>query len=199
MEQTFDKKRYAGFIHVVQVIVKVLMIILFVLLGVLAIGFLVILFIPKNALNVDLSQINNYQHAIITAINEIDPSILDRVVNIKRVLLMGSLMALLNMSFAEFVLFEINKLLKNVKEEPFKQQNSHILKVMAYGFFAASIVLSIVSTILASVVINTIDIVNVRVSFRLNWQFIFIGVLLFILGYVFSYGSYLQEEHDTIL
>ncbi len=200
MEQTFNKEKYAGFINVVQIIVKVIMVILYVVLGVLGLVFLASLVIPRNTLNIDLSEINNYRFQVITVINSIDPTILDRVINVKRILIVGLFAAIVNVGFIQFILHQVRKLLENVKEEPFKNENSKILKLLSYGFFASSIIISTLGNIFGTVVANVVaPNLDIHLGFDINWQFVFIGVLIFILGYVFSYGSYLQEEHDATL
>ncbi len=196
MEQTFNKNKYAGFIKVVQVIVKVVMIFLYVILGFVALGFVASLIIPNQFLEFDLSVFSQYDFQGINIINAIDPTLLERTVNLKRVMIVMFFVASLNLGFAQFILIHINKLLKNVKEEPFNAQNSIILRNLGIGYVISGIVISLFNEFLRVIVVRTIDIFDTNFDIRLNWQYIFIGVLILILGYIFSYGSYLQEEHD---
>ncbi|MGE4321349.1 MAG: DUF2975 domain-containing protein [Acholeplasmataceae bacterium] len=196
MEQTFNKNKYAGFIKVVQVIVKVVMIFLYVILGFVALGFVASLIIPNQFLEFDLSVFSQYDFQGINIINAIDPTLLERTVNLKRVMIVMFFVASLNLGFAQFILIHINKLLKNVKEEPFNAQNSIILRNLGIGYVIGGVVISLFNEFLRVIVVRTIDIFDTNFDIRLNWQYIFIGVLILILGYIFSYGSYLQEEHD---
>lgn len=196
MEQSFNYNKYSKFINVVQIIVKIIMIITAVFLALVLLGFVVSVFIPRALLEFDLSVLNNYSFRGINIINSLDPAILQSTINIKRSLMTGLFAGSLNIFFALYVLYHIQKLLKNVKTEPFNAKNGTVLRNLSIGFFAASFLLSVANGIFQNSVIQMIGFTNVDTHFGLNWQFIFMGVLILILGYIFNYGAYLQEEHD---
>jgi hypothetical protein len=67
---------------------------------------------------------------------------------------------------------------------------------LAIGFLIASVVLSILNSVFFTVVMNQLEIAEMNVNYTINTTYLFMGILIFILAYVFDYGSYLQEEYD---
>ncbi len=199
MEQTYNKEKFSKFIHVVQVIVKVLKVILYVVLGFLVVAFFISAMIPQARFEVDLSQFENLDVRVSNIVNAVDPNLFNQVVNIKRLVVTGLIGAILNTSFVTFILIQLSKLLGNVKEEPFNLQNSLILKNLGIGYFIASIVLKTYQSVVSNAAFQTVGIDQHGTAFGINFQYVFMGVLILILSYVFSYGSYLQEEHDATL
>lgn len=198
MENTFNQNKYKGVLNVVHIILKVLMIILFVGLGIMAIGFATILFIPKGLLEIDLAALSDLNTRLTAIMLEIDPNFFTGTVNIKRSLLAILLTGLANAAFLQFIFIYLKKLIKNVKESQiFEKGNAKILKTLGIGFLVASVILPVFSSISMLSVANMLDIFqDVHYSFSIHWQSVFTGVLILILAYVFSYGTYLQEEHD---
>ena len=199
MEQTYNKEKFSKFIHVVQIIVKVLKIILFIILGILGIAFIISAIIPQSRFEVDLSRFENLNVRISSIVNAVDPDLFDQVVNIKRFIVTGLIGAILNTTFVTFILIQLSKLLGNVKEEPFNLQNSLILKSLGIGYFVASIVLKTYQSVVSNAAFQTVGIDQHGTAIGINLQYVFMGVLILILSYIFSYGSYLQEEHDATL
>lgn len=196
MEQNFNYQKYSKFINVVQVIVKVIMIITAVFMGITLLGLLASLFIPTSTLVFDLSVLNNYDYRGINIINAINPAILDSTISVKRSLIAGLFTLNLHVFFSLFILVSVHKLLSNVKSEPFNTKNGIVLRNLSIGFFVASIVLSLFAEIFQYSVAQMIGFEDMKFNFHLNWQYVFMGVLILILGYIFQYGAYLQDEHD---
>ncbi len=198
MENTFDKNKHKGILNFLHVVIRIIVIILFIVLGVMAVGFAVVLFIPRGLMDVDMSNIGSWHTRLTNIMVEIDPDFFTGTVNVKRSILAMLLMGIVNVGFVQFIMIYVKKLLGNVKDAKiFDTGNAVILKVLGYGFLTASIILPIFTSMAMLTVANMLDIFqDVGYNFSIQWSHVFMGGLILILAYVFSYGSYLQEEHD---
>ncbi len=201
MENTFDQHKYKGIINVFHIILKVIMIILYIALGFMAIGFLGVSFVPRSLLEIDLANFGQYQIMFREVLLELDPNFFTGTVNIKRPLLSILFTGIVTVGFLQFVIINLKNLVGHVKDtQIFDKTNARILKIMGFGFLIASILLPVMRSVSTIAVVNMFDIfqqIEFRPDFRwLSWSHIFMGSLILILAYVFSYGAYLQEEHD---
>ncbi len=201
MENTFDQHKYKGIINVFHIILKVIMIILYIALGFMAIGFLGVSFVPRSLLEIDLANFGQYQIMFREVLLELDPNFFTGTVNIKRPLLSILFTGIVTVGFLQFVIINLKNLVGHVKDtQIFDKANARILKIMGFGFLIASILLPVMRSVSTIAVVNMFDIfqqIEFRPDFRwLSWSHIFMGSLILILAYVFSYGAYLQEEHD---
>ncbi len=198
MENTFDQNKYKGIINVFHVVLKIFMIFLFIALGVMAVGFVVVLFIPRGLFDVDLAQFSELSTRLTDIMQEIDPNFFTGEVNVKRSILALLVNGLAGVGFLQFVIIQLKQLVGHVKDgQIFEKSNAKILKVLGFGFLAASILLPVFNSISMRTLTNMLDLFqSVSYRFSIQWSHVFMGSLILILAYVFSYGTYLQEEHD---
>lgn len=98
------------------------------------------------------------------------------------------------------IIYNLKLILKTVEDDhPFEKNNSKRLLIVAIVFIAGSIILKIAEGITALAIIDMLKIKNVSVVFSINGTMILTGFLVLILAGVFRYGSYLQNEYDTIV
>lgn len=98
------------------------------------------------------------------------------------------------------ILFEVKRILKTViGDNPFEKGNSKNLTVIALVLMAGSILVPIFEGRIATAIIDTFKISNINISYSLDGNLLFTGILILILAGVFQYGNYLQEEVDSTL
>ncbi len=198
MEQTFNRKRYEVIIKVVNIFLKWSIRAIFVLLGIILIGFIAVVFIPKTLLNFDMANLENINVQFANVLQEINGDIFTGVANVKNLLLILLFTGIVNLTFFQFIQIQLKKIVSSVKEElPFRNSNAIILRNLGMGYIIASIMVSLINSWLMMTIVNTFNVYEATINFSVNFQMVFMGVIILILAYVFSYGSVLQEEHDS--
>jgi protein-S-isoprenylcysteine O-methyltransferase Ste14 len=98
------------------------------------------------------------------------------------------------------ILFEVKRILKTVVEDnPFKSGNSKNVTVIALVLMAGSFLVPVFEGRIVTAIIETLKISNINISYSLDGNLLFTGILILILAGVFQYGNYLQEEVDSTL
>lgn len=197
MSRKFNKERFETVIKLVDVFLKFSVIAIFVLLGILTLGFITTLFIPSGLYDFDLANLEQMSVQVFGLDYDLTALGLTGVVNIKRVVIAGIFALLINLGFYQFVQVLLKKVMSNIRNQhPFNPTNVTYLKYMGIGFLVASLLLPIFNSVFFVQVMNTLDLFDVDVNASLNFQSLYMGVIILILAYIFDYGSYLQEEHD---
>jgi Protein of unknown function (DUF2975) len=99
-----------------------------------------------------------------------------------------------------FILYELKLILKNmVDDRVFEKSNSKNLTLMAVALMSGAFIVKLFEYRLTSTVIQTLQIVKIKVYYLPDWTLLLVGILILILAAVFKYGSYLQEEVDSTL
>lgn len=200
MERTFNKQRYHGVISIAHIVLKWIIGFFYIIIGIAVIGTIVVLFIPKSALDFNMANLEHINIQFTNIMYEINGGFFTGIANVKNLLLLLGLVGLVNLGFVQFIMIELKKLVASVREEmPFKASNAMILRNMGIVFLIASVVVSLANAWLMMTAINTFDVYQATINFSINLQYLFMGVLVLILAYVFSYGSFLQEEHDQTI
>jgi hypothetical protein len=197
MNRKFNKKQFELVMKGTAIVTKILNVILYIALAVIAALFIAVIFINQRHFNFDLSMLDNINVSINNILYELSGDTLSGIVNVKTILLVGAGVAFINLGFVQYIILTVRKLVTNIKDDqPFDQQNTILLKNLAIGFLIASVVLSILNSVFFTVVMNQLEIAEMNVNYTINTTYLFMGILIFILAYVFDYGSYLQEEYD---
>lgn len=198
MEQTFNKKQYEVIIKVVNIFLKWSVRAIFVLLGIILIGFIAVIFIPKSLLNFDMANLENINVQFANVMYEINEDIFTGIANVKNLLLILLFTGIANLTFFQFIQIQLKKIVTSVREElPFRNSNAIILRNLGLGYLIASVLISLINSWLMMTLVNTFNVYEATINFSVNLQMVFMGIIVLILAYVFSYGSYLQEEHDS--
>lgn len=200
MTNTMKKNPFETLIKALHVVLKWSVRVVYVLLGLLFIALLVFLFIPKASLNFDLANLENININIMNIIYEINNAVFTGVINIKWLLVLGVFAGIVNLAFFQLIQILLRNLLKNTRETtPFISENVVLLKTMGFAFLVASVILPLVNAWLVTDVVNLLNLYQASVNLSLNLQMIFMGLIVLVLTYVFNYGAYLQEEHDSTI
>ena len=98
------------------------------------------------------------------------------------------------------VLFEVKRILTTVTgDNPFEKGNSKNLTVISLVLIAGSFIVPFMEGRIATEIIQTLKIESIHVSYSMDGNLLFTGILILILAGVFQYGNYLQEEVDSTL
>lgn len=197
MNHSFNKKFFDSMIKVVHVFLKYSVGALFVLVGILFVGFLVTIFIPVELFEFNLEHIANMDVSVMNISYDLSTIGLNGVINLKWLVVLALFVAIVNLVFYQFIQIQLKKLMRNVREgNPFSTSNSTFLRYMGVAFIVAAVLLPLVDGWLFMVIINRLELFDATINFSLDIQLLFVGVLILILGYIFEYGAYLQEEHN---
>lgn len=169
----------------------------YILLGILSLVAIVFLFIPKDALIVSLDEVANYEFMV----NQISISIsslgLTGEISLKWIVVFGTSFLVFALAFASVFLYHLRHIIQLVKEDtPFSSENSRRLYFMGKLSIIASILIPIVNSIFLNYAFNLVDFNAADINFMPNITYLFVGLLLIVLGSVFEKGSYLQSEYD---
>ena len=137
-----------------------------------------------------------FDSAITIDMNFIDGGNLRPLVN--RVLITG----VLALGYLTGFTYIIRNILRNVKEDKvFIEQNSQFIKYLGYSLIVFSAVMSISKFWIASAISNVITIPTAHfgANFSLDFQTIFIGLVIVLLSQIFAYGTHLQNEYDATI
>lgn len=199
MKENFSKEKYEGIFKITHFCVKWLVRILYVAMIVVVIGLVAVLFIPRSNFSFNTNQLEDISFQFYNLFVRIEDFVSEGTYNIKSVLLIAGVSGVVNIGFIQLILIGIRKLILKVKEgSPFDFKNAEVLRRMGMFFIAGSIVLPLANTAMMSTLVHTFNVIGEsRVNFAIDLQFVFMGLLIMVLAYVFSYGSYLQEEHDS--
>jgi len=95
---------------------------------------------------------------------------------------------------------QLTALLKTVEQDkPFAKENAKRLTVIGTVLLLGSIILKITGAMVANTVINTFNVTNLDVNVSIDVFMALSGFMILVLGGVFKYGNYLQEEYDSTL
>ena len=98
------------------------------------------------------------------------------------------------------VLFVVKRILTTViVDNPFEKGNSKNLTVISLALIAGSFIMPFMEGRIATAIIQTLKIDSIHVSYSMDGNLLFTGILILILAGVFQYGNYLQEEVDSTL
>lgn len=95
------------------------------------------------------------------------------------------------------IFYQLSKILKNVEQDrPFDARNADRLFVIGTVMIIASFVVRLAEYIVFDMLITTLKITNIELNLMLDGTMVIVGMLILLLGGIFKYGSYLQQEYD---
>jgi len=200
MNHSFNKKQYGVIIKVVNTFLKWSIIGVFILSGILLVGFVAVVFVPKGLFSWNMANLEQISVQLTNILNEINGDILSGVANVKSLILTLLFTGVVNLSFFQFIQIQLRKIVSNVNDEmPFQNANAVILRNLGLGYIIASVLLSFVNSWMFVTLVNTFNVFHATIEFSVDLQMVFMGIIILILAYIFNCGSSLQEEHDTTL
>ncbi len=95
------------------------------------------------------------------------------------------------------ILKQLVLILKSVDEDkPFAKENAKRISTVGIILILSSFLIPAFEVFVGSTMIDTLNIQNLSTNYSLNISMILSGLMMFILGGIFMYGSYLQHEYD---
>jgi len=198
MNRSLDKKKFESVIKVVYLFLRISVIALFVLLGILVVTSIVFPFIPKELFDFELANLEQIDIQVGSILYELRGIItFAGIVNVKWLLSLLFVVLSVNLLFFQFILIQLKTIISDVSNKiPFSDKNIKRLKYMGIAYLVSSIVLPIVNGTLFVKIANTFNIFDATINFSIDFQSVFIGIIILILAYVFEYGATLQEDID---
>ncbi len=197
MEQNMNKKPYAMITKFVNRFLKYTIVALKVLIIILFLGLIAVVAIPKSNFEFDLANIKNININYMHIIYQFNNNLFTGVVNVKWSLFLILIIGMVNLVFFTYIISQLRYILNDVENRiPFSKNNITRLKYMGLAYLLAGVILPSINSALLLHFVNLIGVSAGNSYFSLNFQSIFMGVIILILAYVFEYGSFLQEEHD---
>lgn len=197
MSRSFKNNNFDTLLTVTTVVLKSFIIGLFILIGFLAIGTLVVLFLPKELLDYNLDNLETINLSLMNIQYDIDPSDLTGIINVKLFLIFGGITALFNLTFLQFIFIYLRKIVVDVKEKtPFSDENIKRFNYIGYAYLTSAVVLPLMNSSFLTIGINLLAVERATVNYMVNFQSIFMGILIILLAKIFEYGAYLQNEYD---
>ena len=197
MSRQFNKDHFEVVIKIVHAFLRFSVVALYVLIALIATGWIITWFIPQASFDFDLANLGNTNVQVFGLQYDLESLGLTGVVNVKRIVVLALLAIIGNLAFYQYIQVLLKRIMTHIRNEhPFNDANVTYLKWMGIGFLVASVALPIINSFFFSSVVNTLELFEANVSLSPNMQAIFMGVIILIVGYIFDYGTYLQEEHD---
>lgn len=197
MNKTISKNRFDTILKGMYVFLRWSVRALYGLMGVIFVGFIVSIVLPKDILNFDLDNIEHINIQLSNVLYQLDDSFFTGVINVKWLLVLLCVMALSNLAFLQFVMTYIRNILSDtIEKTPFSVKNVTRLKYVGYGYLVASVVLPSINNLFFWQLVHQLDLFEATINFSVHFQSVFMGIIILILAYIFDYGSYLQEDHD---
>lgn len=197
MSRTFNKDRFEVIIKIVYTFLRYSVGALYVLLAILGIVWVTTWFIPASVFDFDLANLGNTNVQIFGLNYDLESLGLNGVINVKTIVVLAFFAGVANLAFFQYVQVLLKRIMKNVSSNhPFNPVNVKYLQYMGIGYLVASLVLPIINSLFFTRVIDALELYEAGVNLSLNFQSIFMGLIILIVAYIFDYGSYLQDEHD---
>lgn len=204
------EKKFQQFLHVLYIVVTIMWIGFCVSAFSLATTFIAISFTSEESVQ-RFIQMGDVQAAIhfygITL--ELSPQLIEQATFSKAAFLPLIGMLFIYVLICSFIVFFVRKLLKSLKEgEIFTVKNSRFIEWIGYSFIVLSLLLKSIQALmlygfdqmfqLTATLKHSAAIQGVSYEFfGVHWSLLFGGIILWIIGRVFKYGAFLQEEYDA--
>lgn len=204
------EKKFQQFLHALYIVVTIMWIGFCVSVFALATTFIAISFTSEESVQ-RFIQMGDVQAAIhfygITL--ELSPQLIEQATFSKAAFLPLIGMLFIYVLIGSFIVFFVRKLLKSLKEgEIFTVKNSRFIEWIGYSFIVLSLLLKSIQALmlygfdqmfqLTATLKHSAAIQGVSYEFfGVHWSLLFGGIILWIIGRVFKYGAFLQEEYDA--
>lgn len=167
------------------------------LIGLLMIGEVVVLLLPASLFVFD-SSLFDVSKEIVLLIRGLTAQSVSTTLELKPVILAFIPLTMFNIFFYVICMWQVKSILFSIKiDEPFRNKNAKSLFILCLAFIFNSFVLTNAESLFFDFAVHKLALVEVSLfSLSINWTMFFTGLLLFVLGGVFKYGNYLQDEFN---
>lgn len=204
------EKKFQQFLHALYIVVTIMWIGFCVSVFALATTFIAISFTSEESVQ-RFIQMGDVQAAIhfYGKTLELSPQLIEQATFSKAAFLPLIGMLFIYVLIGSFIVFFVRKLLKSLKEgEIFTVKNSRFIEWIGYSFIVLSLLLKSIQALmlygfdqmfqLTATLKHSAAIQGVSYEFfGVHWSLLFGGIILWIIGRVFKYGAFLQEEYDA--
>lgn len=193
---SYNHKRFESLLGFVAGAAKIVRIIMFVVLAVLLIGIGVTLFLPESLLTFDFSRIDTLSIEWMNVNLSVPNTVFAGEFMVKGSAILALFLAMFIIGFTILIVHLLERILKDVQDKrPFSENNVQRLFKMAVSFIIAGFLMPMVTLIASHHVIKTFDL-DARANYDIQFEWIFIGLLIYLLASIFQYGKHLQDEVD---
>ena len=193
---TYHAKRFETVFKLATVFTRIAKIVLIVIVGMLGVAVAVVPFLPQSLLTFDVSDVTVLPIEMMNIQINIPNTVLEGEIMIKWFVFFALIAAGILVGFLIFVFHLLAKILTDVGEKnPFSEDNVQRLFKMAIGFVVAALVLPLVMLGASWNVVRLLA-VDATVNYSVHGEWLFMGLLLYLLASIFQYGKQLQDEVD---
>ena len=197
MSRSFNKKYFDTVLNITSWAIRITVIALFFLLVLLALTIGVVTFLPKGLLDFDLANLQNIDMQLQYAFISINPDYFTGIINVKWSIVLTALVGLTNVGFLLYIFILLKKIVTDVKtKRPFSELNVRRFNFIGISFIVAALILPIFNSLLLSNIFKLLSVDFARVTYTIDIQQVFMGLLVLVLANIFEYGKNLQEEND---
>ena len=210
MEQSIKKKEFQAVIKGLHILFTILF--FMVCLSILIfIGLSIIVgFVPAETITNVIGKGQLSASVNLTGLNiDLDSSATNDFVYDKSTVLWLFIIALLNMGMIGFIVFLVKNMLKAItKEEVFSVANSKRMEYIGYTVVVLSVTIHSLQAYSVHAISKLFQL-NVLIEqttwiesvsyqlFDIHWSMLLCGLVIWTIGRIFKYGSFLQEEYDA--
>ncbi|MGF6376788.1 hypothetical protein M2140_001866 [Clostridiales Family XIII bacterium PM5-7] len=206
---TLQLEKFEGVAKFLSVLFKIFFILCLVGAGLAVIGSIACLFFPTSLLNQAIDAINSIDTSVKVGGFSVYVSSLNLTVGaVKTVSICLTLVVGVAAAIGSFLFLQLRKILSNVVEkQPFAQGSIVAMKRLSIGLVVYSVFSSVGSLMTNKLMLEYIfknvadvssDLIQ-RVDFNIDFVFILVGLLVYLLAKIFEYGGSLQNEVDEML
>lgn len=214
MSNSVVEKKFKTFVTTAYVISFIVLALSAIALLATIFASVVLFFIPQETINTMLTRIPaeiSYEADGVSL--QVTESFIESLTLEKLPIFYVLLAALINVSVATFIIFMINRWLRNLKNgDVFAQRNSRFIEIIGFAFIALGFLKGLgniaMQSLMNSILGSADELLETTHSFiysgnsldyGIDLTMLFTGVLIWIIGRVFKYGTFLQNEYDATI
>ena len=164
------------------------------------IGLAIFLFIPNNHALFNYLNGGNIKLSMDGVISIDIKNIIVSSNNIKYIMCYIFSASIICFSIYYLILKNIHKILTSVEDgKPFTYENVKYLYSTGKYLIIGSVAVGFTEYFIALTIVHRLEIHNINVNFAINIYMFITGILVIVLGNVFEYGVYLQNEYDDTI
>lgn len=196
MNTAFNQKQFKSLIKAARIVSIVAKWLFIVTGGIALIVFIVGLYIPEDFMTFKFSSLTLHRYLDFQLEAYLSENILIKEVTLSSIFLAGGLFAVVGSIFFVGFFVLLNRIFIQVEaERPFSQEVIGSMRLIAFGFMAAGVVIPIFEYLFLYSLASQID-DALHVTYNLNLGYVMIGALVYIIMRIFEYGAYLQNQYD---
>jgi hypothetical protein len=197
MQTTQNNKSFKNTISILLLGTNIIMVISYIMITVSLLALIFGIIISKNFQSFSIEDVGGYIQTNISQSVKITFPLQGGEISLKQLSWTGGLLGLVYSSFLFLIIRKFKGILLELKlNRPFGEKSYLSLRVISYIFMAATIIIPIFEFIFFTQLINAVTFPEIDITFSLNLNYLWIGLILYVLAKVFEYGAFLQTSYD---